>query len=278
MGFFEDLLANETVGSVRRRIVEAAKTAELAVTAWVVGDVGEQFLAAMTIVGFQVAGSTTKMARGYASLDTSFDPGDVDPFDPDNENLEPEAGFLSNMGANTFSTPRQEATFATGFWTFDNSAGSVARTLAPGALTITWTGGSPPTPNPTYRNAEDSTIYTEPGGTVTVAAGATLELPIVAEELGTRSNAPAGTLTLTTTLSGVTGTNAAPVVGTDREDADAYKERCRDAPSRVSLSGPSAAYEYLAKTKINGDPLLNATGNQVNITRVQVSGSSATGK
>jgi len=277
MGVFTDLLSSEAMTSVRRRIVEAAQSAELLITAWVEGDVAEQMLQVVSLVAYQTSRSVTAIVRGYASLDTSTDPGDVDPYDPDNEDLEPEPGFLSNMGESWFSTPRQDATFASGYVTFNNTLGIVARTFAPDSLTFTWTGGTPPSPAPTYRNSADDTIYTNPDGTVTVAAGASLDIPVTAEEIGTRSNAHASTLSLTTTLSGVTATNASPIIGTDREAAGPYRERCRQAPSRMSMAGPPHIYAYLAKTKLDGTPLLNASGNQVNITRVQVIDDSDTG-
>jgi Baseplate J-like protein len=276
MSLFDDLIANETITSVRTFIVETAQAADLPITNWISGGVGEQMVQAWAIAAYVKSLAISAAVRGYVSLDTSTDPGDPDPYDPTNEDLEAAPGFLSNKGENDFGTPRREATFASGFWTFDNTAGTNPRTFAPGALTVTWTEGTPPNPAPTYRNTPDAAIYTD-GGTVTVPPGASLVIPIAAEEVGSRSNAPPAALTLTTVLSGVTGTNAAPVTGTDRESAEDYRVRCRQAAARVSLAGPSAAYEYLAQTNLDGTPLLNASGNPVNTTRVQVSQESSTG-
>lgn len=272
---FEQLIQNETVASVRARIVAHAQAAELAITNWIVGSVGEQLLATMTSATHLASLTYAKAIRGFASLDTSTDPGDEDPYEPGNANLEPAAGFLSVLGENTFRTIRGEATFATGFVSFTN-AGPAIRTFSPGALTITWTD-DPPDPPPTYRNAPDDSLYTNPDGTITVGVGVTVDLPIVAEEAGTRSNAGPETLTLTTTLNGCSITNASPIVGTDRESAPDYRARCKQAPNRVSLSGPGGAYGYLARTNLDDTPLLNASGAAVNISRVQVSEESATG-
>jgi hypothetical protein len=41
-------------------------------------------------------------------------------------------------------------------------------------------------------------------------------------------------------------------------------------PARLSLAGPSSAYEYFAAKNLDGTPLLNATGAQVAIDRAQV--------
>ena len=276
MSLFSDLITNETITSVREKIVAIAQQADLLITNWISGGVGEQVVQALSIATYTASRVATKAIRGYASLDTSTDPGDVDAYDSANEGLAPAPGLLSSLGENTFGTPRREETFATGFVTFIN-AGTVARTFGPESLVFTWTDGTPPSPAPTYRNSADASVYTDPDGTITVAAGSDLVIPVVAEELGTRSNAPAGSLSLTTTLSGCTATNAAAVLGTDRESAADYRARCKKAPARISLGGPSAAYEYLANTTIDGDPLLNASEAEVNITRVQVSQDSDTG-
>jgi hypothetical protein len=277
MSIFSDLIANETLSAVRVKIIGYAQAADIQITNWIEGSVGEQTIETFTQASYATALIISSAIRGFASLDTSTDPGDPDAYNDTNEDLDDEPGLLSAHGENTFGTPRIEATFATGFVTFDNTAGTVARVLAPEALTFTWTGGSPPSPAPTYRNSPDAAIYTEPGDVVTVAAGATLVIPVEAEEIGTRSNAPSTTLSLTTTLAGATATNAAPLAGTDRESAVDYRARCREAPARVSLGGPAAAYSYLAKTQLNGDPLTNASGNAVNINRTQVTQDSATG-
>lgn len=268
MTLFEELLQNETLKSVRERIVTIAQASTLSITNWITGGTGEQTLQTFALATYQKSLVISQTIRGLASLDTSTDPGDFDPYDPNNETLPPEPGFLSAKGENDFGTPRREATFASGFVTFTN-AGPVARTFGPSSLTFTWTA-SPPDPAPTYRNAPDPSIYTDPGGTVTVSAGTSISLPIYAEEVGTRSNAPPNALSLTTVLGGCSATNPSPIVGTDRESAEDYRERCRQAPSRVSLGGPTAAYEYLAQTKLDGSPLVNASGNPVGITRVQV--------
>ena len=157
MSFFEDLLENETVASIRDRIVGHAQAATLAITNWIKGGVGEQILETFTQATYAKSLIVSQAIRGHASLDTATDPGDDDPYDPNNANLEPAPGYLSNKGENDFGTPRREATFAGGFVTFVN-AGPGIRTFAPGALTFTWTDISPPDPPPTYPNPADPAI------------------------------------------------------------------------------------------------------------------------
>lgn len=276
MSFFDDMIAASSIDEARAIIVGYAQAALLPVTSWIVGSVGQQMLEVATSLTYAAEQARGRIVRGFASLDTSTDPGDVDLYNPSNVDLEPAPGFLSFFGQNTFGTVRVEETFASGYVTFTN-AGVTARTFKPYALVFTWTANTPPSPAPTYRNSADNTIYTNPDGSVTVAAGDELTIPVVAEERGTGSNTPAASLSLTTTLIGCTATNGSAVLAVDREAADTYRARCRQAPARVSLAGPDAAYQYLAVTNLDGTPLVNESENPVNINRVWVSQDSATG-
>lgn len=276
MSFIDDLLDSETLSGVRATALGYAQAANLMISTWYEGDVGEQIFEAVTQTAYHFVRTVAVITRGFISLDTSTDPGDADTFNPVNAALTPERGFLSFFGENTFGTVRAEATFASGTVTFTN-AGSVARTFGPRGLVFTWSNNSPPDPPPTYRNSADDAVYTNQDGTVTVAAGSSIQFPVTADEIGTRSNATAGSLTLTTTLVGCTATNAASILGTDREAAGVYRTRCRQAPARTSLGGPNAIYAYLATKNLDGTPLLNASGNVVNINRVWVSQDSDTG-
>jgi hypothetical protein len=277
VSFWSDLLTTTDAAGVRRMIIGYAQSAGLAITNWAVGGVGQQILEAVTETIANVTEVDAYVIRSYASLDTATDPGDPDPYDPANVNRTPAAGGLSNLGENVYGTVRDGATFAAGTWTFDNTGGLVPRTFGPSSLVLTWTAVSPPNPPPVYYNGPDSSIYTNPDGTVTVTAGATLDIPIVAFQEGAASSAPPSAITLTTSLVGVTGTNAEAVVGVDRETATAYRARCRLAPARTSLGAPPATLEYLATTLLDGTPLTNASGNNVAINRVYVSSSSSTG-
>lgn len=280
MSLYEDLIQNETITAVRTKVIGYAQAAGLAITSWISGSVGEQLLQTVSTVTYATTAVFAKAIRGFTSLDLSVDPGDADPYDATNVQQTAAPGMLSAFGENTFGTTRGEATLGTGSVLFDNSAGLVARTFAPYALTFTWTvdlGGGIPSPPPTYRNAEDATIYVNFDGTVTVPAGGTLLIPVVAEEVGTRSNAGIGALSLTTTLLGVVASNTTPIVGTDREDADTYRERCRQAGSRLSFAGPADAYAYFAAKDLDGEPILNSLGGEVAITRAQVTEESDTG-
>ena len=273
---FTDLFVKTTLESVRSTMIGYATAAKLKITNWATGGTGQQILEVVVSLAYSFTAITAEMIRGFASLETSVDPGDFDPYNADNASREPAPGFLSNLGRNMHGTERTDATFATGSVTFTN-AGPGARTIAPESLVFTQTGGSPPNPSPTYTNTADASIYTNPDGTVTVPAGTSVSLPIMAQVIGSVGSAPSGTITLTTTMIGCTATNVNSVVGTDRESADAYRARCRLAPARLSFGAPEDAYLYLATRNLDGTLLANSSGNDVGINRVQSTGNTGTG-
>lgn len=278
MTSFLDLILPETESNIRSTIKGYAETAGDKISNWRVGGVGQQVFEMAVAATYAFSAIVSTYVRGFASLDTSVDPGDEDPYDSNNVALDPVPGLLSAYGENVYGTPRIAQTFATGSVTFTN-AGAVARTIAPYGLTFTWTVTPPAGAPPTYRNIEDASIYTDPGGTVTVGVGASIVLPVSCDEIGSRGSCPSGSVTLTTTLNGCSATNADPISGNDREDAASYRIRCRNAASRLSLGGPSACYQYLANTNLDGTPLLNGATPPVQsgITRTWVSQSSSTG-
>lgn len=276
MSLFTDAIAGLNLSQVRATVLGYCQAAGLKITNWRVIGVGKQMFEAFVGASQAYVSSQSAIVRGFASLETSTDPGDVDAYDPNNQNLPAEPGFLSAMGANLFGTEREAASFATGFATFVNN-GTGARILSPGGVIWTWTGGTPPSPPPTYINTNDPSIYVD--GTVTVPAGTSIDLPLRCQVIGAIGSAPAGTLSLTTTLVGCTSTNANAVVGNDREDAATYRTNCRQSSARLSLGGPSDAYAYLAVKNLDGTVLLNDSVPPVptSITRVQVTQDSSTG-
>jgi hypothetical protein len=278
MSFISDLISPQTAAQVRSSFLGFMQGAGLKASNWRITSFIFQMSEACIEALRVYTQAVPQIVRGYISLADATDPGDPDPNDAANAARPAAPGFLSDLGANTYSTTRGAATFAAGEWTFIN-AGPGAQTFRPGDLIFTWTGGSPPNPPPTYTNTADATVYTNPDGTATVAAGASLTIPIEAQIIGSIASAPGGTITLTTTLTGVTGTNANAVTGADREDAATYRVNCQRAMARLSLAGPAAAYEYLASKTIDGAILYNQATPPapVGITRVQMAFDIATG-
>ncbi len=301
MSAFTDLIANPTLSGIRSIVLGYAKAVDLIITNWGKGGVGQQQFEALTRSAFNYVANQGALVRGFASLDTSTDPGDPDPYDPSNEAREPASGLLSAFGLSTFFTRRIGQTFASGFVTFTNS-GPGARTFGPDSLVFTWTLNTPPSPAPTYTNVDDPAIYTNPDGTITVPANTSVALPIKAQEIGSRSNVGiASSLSMTTTLLGCSATNGAAVLGTNRESAADYRARCRLAPASVSPNGPADAYRYIALgaaedadgniyylptgvdvglgVDLAGNivQIPNPTGTSLGVTRVQILKDSTTG-
>jgi uncharacterized phage protein gp47/JayE len=272
--FLEDTLAQ-----VQAKVAQFASTVGLYINSWQVGDAPEQLYQAFTRTMQYYSARNATVVRGFVSLDTATDPGDFDPYNPGNEALEPIPGFLSFHGENVYYTFRILATFATTSVTFVNTS-NTPYTFAPDELTLARVGH----PEITYRNAPMSGVYTGPGGTFTLAAGATAYLDVQAESPGSLSFAGPGELTvLVSGLIGVTVTNETSAIGTDREPAADYRARCRAQAASTSPNGAADAYRYLARTNPDGTPLLQNEDlggdglTAVSITRVYVSQASDTG-
>lgn len=277
MSFADSILA-ATVSQVKATIAGFAALGNLVLDAWQSGDPGEQLFQAFAETVQQYTSLNAQAVRGFV-LDLATDPGDPDPYNSANELLDPAPGFLSALGLNSFFTTRREKTYATTIETLTNG-GATPYTFGPLDVTFAKSGF----PDVTYRNVADSSIYVGPGGTYTLAAGGTVDLPISADSPGAAfSSAPGEISVLVTGYIGVTVTNANPAVGEDREDADAYRARCRTQAASVSPNGPTDAYRRLANTNVDGTPLLQSVTaggdgiTLVGITRVYVSQSSATG-
>lgn len=276
MPSFADLISNEPKGAIRSKIVGLINAAGSQVSKW--SATGQAFLSMAVDAAFDTTTMIPKAVRGLASLDTSVDPGDDDPYDPTNVNLVPAPGFLSTLGESVYNTKRDWETYAEGPVKFVND-GPVARNIAPGGLVFQWTENAPPAPL-TYSNVPDDSVYTNPDGTVTVEKGASLTITVMCDVPGAIGSCPSGSLSLVTTLSGCSATNTAPVVGDDRQTAPNYRALCRDNSAMLSLIGTRAGYRYLARRNIDGTPLLNKTftpPNPVGITRVWVSDDSSYG-
>lgn len=267
------LYVAETVDGVRAKIVGFAALGRLKISNWIAGSVGQQIL---ETVAQTVQAATTIIApaiRGFASLDTSVDPGDPDPYDPANASLPWSRGFLSDLGEGTYGTPRGQETYATGALNFANTGpGAVVQTIpASPTLTFQSTVANAAGLFPTYRNANPTPL--------TVGVGVTISLPVVAEVSGSSYNAAGGQVTVqVNALPGVTVTNPDAIIGQDLQGADDYRAACREAASLTSPNGPADSYRYLAVTgRDDGTWGNSTTGNSIGITGIYVSQDSSTG-
>lgn len=267
MSVLDDLIAETTLAQAKARVLSVCQAAKLSVTAWVEGDPSEQWFQIVSTIFF-LMGQIIRDSNRAHFLELSSDPGDNDP------TVAPAAGWLSAKGRADFNTPRVQNTFATGFATLTNG-GSTTHTFKPEQLTIQNSATGK-----TYRNTDDPVLYPSPAKSYVLAPGGSVTIPLRAEEVGTGSNAAAGEIdTLVSALSGVTVSNASPVLGTDRESREAYIARCRLAAAATSPNGPADAYKWIA-LNTNADGSLGTPDDgkpKVNVTRVNVTKDSSTG-
>lgn len=271
-----------TLAEVQSKIAQFAAVGKLFINAWMVGDPAEQFYQAISRTIQYYTAQNATVVRGFVSLDTATDPGDEDPYSPGNAALDPVPGFLSYLGENNYYTFRILETYATTSVTFENTTAFSVGPFAADSLTFS----IPTHPEITYRNSAMPSLYTGPGGTLTVLAGQTVTLDIEAESPGSLSKASPGEITvLVGGALGVNVTNPGAAIGNDRENAPNYRQRCREQAASVSPNGHADAYRYLSRTNANGTPLLQSLtvspvgdgATAVSITRLYVSQSSTTG-
>ncbi len=161
-----------------------------------------------------------------------------------------EGAWLTYKAKSDYDVTRFPATFVAGKIRLTNTGGGLY-IIEPGDLTF-----AHGTTKKTYRNTS--------GGTLSPGPGTTLDLDIIAEEVGTASNALPGTITtMVATLLEVTATNVGALVGQDEESDDSLRIRCRLSMGRLSPNGPKIAYEYYARSAVRAD------GSAIGVTRVR---------
>jgi phage-related baseplate assembly protein len=159
--------------------------------------------------------------------------------------------WLTLLARYVFGLDRIGATFATGTVTLTNTS---ATPYSGGAADLI------------VQNSTTGAVYRSTEAWSLDAAGGPddeIDVAVKAAEAGSDSTSPAGDIdALVTTLSGVTVTNAAAVVGTDEEDDDALETRCLERTGALSPNGPKDAYGYAARNAVDSD------GNAIGVTRV----------
>lgn len=230
------LLVRSTKEQIYAYALDIAETIGLPVTSWRAGDPTR----ALFQLEAQLLETLDAVVAGFVSsafLDTAADV------------------WLEVLADQVFGVVVPEPTFATTTVTLTNAGGGVY-ILAAGDLTFLNT-----TSGKTYRSTT--------GGTL--GSGGTLDVTVVADEAGSDSSAAAGEIDqLVTALLGVTCSNAAPAVGTDRPTDTQIRQQCRDKLGALSPNGPAEAYTYVARNS-------ELTGTTA-VTRARVFGDSTTGE
>lgn len=274
---FADLFRLRPLAEIKTVCIAFAVDAGLAVTSWIPGDPSERWTEIVPRALDAFLSNVTTQAIRMFFLELTTDPGDAGDLSADQT---PRPGFLSALGAGWWGVVRGQATYAPGVVTLTNT-GTLPATISPYDLTFQRSSAGTDGGYPTYRNQVDASVYTGPGGTLTLAPGALALIPIIAEQQGTYANAAPGevSVVVTNSFGSFSATNANPVVGTDREDRALYIERCRLQSGAASPHGPRDAYRYASTTGADGKPLQlwDGTG-ATTVNRVYVSPDSSTGE
>lgn len=127
----------------------------------------------------------------------------------------------------------------------------VPATYASCTVRLTNTGNAPSTIDPEdftfLASSTQKTYRNSTGGTLNPVS--TLDLTVVAEEVGRDSNAGIGEIdTLVNAIPKVSVTNTTVAVGTDAESDTALRSRCRAKLASLSPNGPADAYRFVAQT------------------------------
>ena len=276
---FADLVEVPTLAQQKSSLITLMQTLDppLPATDWTPGSASERWteIVPRAIDAF-LSNTVTQAVRAFF-LELATDPGDAGDRAADHT---PRPGWLSALGSGWYGVQRGNAKYASGFVKITNAGTSTTDPIAPFDLTFQRSTPNSDGGYPTYRNSADNAIYTGLGGTITLAPGASITLPITAEQIGSESSASTGQITVCQTQSfgTLTVTNAAPVLGSDREDRALYIARCRQQASSASPHGAADAYRYASTTNGLGDPLPLYDGSGVtSVNRIYVSASNSTG-
>lgn len=159
-----------------------------------------------------------------------------------------EGDWLTAVASYVYGVTRDSGSFATGTVTLTNAGAGVYSGSAGDLIFSNSTTGKQ------YRNT----------GSYNLLATSTLDVAVQAIELGSASTAnPTAIDTLVTTLTGVTCSNAVAIVGTDAEEDEALRIRCREKTGAASPNGPKDAYGYFARSAVRSD------GTSIGVTRVK---------
>jgi uncharacterized phage protein gp47/JayE len=211
----EDLVEEQSEDQVKSTMLSTLATLGLTTTSWVVGGVVRTIVALVAAVA---APYTTVAATVNRGGFRNYATGE----------------FLTHLALSMYNVERIEATAADGELEYTNAAAVPYGPFAAGEFRVAHA-----TTGKTYTNS----------AALTILASTTAVFDIVADEVGTDSNAAATTISvLENALIGVTVTNDDPLVGTDRETDAALRTRCTAKLGALSPNGPRDAYNYVATT------------------------------
>lgn len=227
----DDLTTPMTADEAKAAIYAYLAARGVSTTNWKAGSVVRTMIAAVSVVLAALSSLQAAVARG-GFLDLAS--GD----------------WLTLLARYVYNVDRDLGSFASGFVTLNNTGGG-SFSGDPDDLIF-----RNPTTGKLYRNTAAYTIAPLETGVL---------VAIQAVELGSASTSAASTITaMDTPLIGVTCSNAAAVVGSDPEDDQTLRIRCREKTGTASPNGPADAYAYFARSAKRPD------GSSIGVTRVRV--------
>lgn len=235
----DDLIRPVTIEEAKGSIYTVMASLDLPVTAWkpksVVRAMVWVFAALMVAVATLVVLVVKSGFREYATGD-----------------------WLTVHAKQTVGIDRDEATFAPGVVTLDNTGGGLFSMAAREVI---------------FESSVTHKTYVNTGAFVLAPTQTGLDVPVEAQESGSGSTASAGDITIIqTTMIGVTCTNAAAVVGLDAESDEDLRTREGTTLDALSPDGPAGAYYAAAVAAVDGD------GASIGVNRVKVNENSTTGE
>jgi uncharacterized phage protein gp47/JayE len=220
-----ELLSSVPLADWKDRLVKTATAVGLSTENWAEGGLTRTFVALFAEL-YKSAGDVIPNIAASHFLDLAEGP------------------WLTLLARQVFGVERIEATYA----------------AAPLGLTLTNTSQKLYLYDPKdlicKRPGIDRTFRNSSGGALT--PGGTLKLDVIADEPGSGSQAPVGTITeLVTTFLGVTCTNTVALVGLDEQGDPELRELCRDSRGSLGNGGTKRTYAFYAKTarRANGGPI-----------------------
>lgn len=232
----EALIQTPSAADFRASILSALEDLGFPVTSWEIDGVAYQLISVFS----EQLSMVSLVQRGIASggfLDLAAALKNEDGTDS--------TPWLDLLASYLYATPRIEASFASGDYEVTNS-NAFAVVLAPGDVRLV--------------NAEGYTYTSATGGSV--PAGGALTITITADQPGVTGTAAPGAIVIQDGPSGLSGTNAATIVGLGQETNVALAARCRAKLASLSPNGSAQAYAYFA-------PLATTSGGvSLGVTRV----------
>ncbi len=228
-----DLFTPKTRDEVMASILNVASQVELPISAWQPLEPARELLEIIAVTTSQYTAAGFQAA---SSKLLSFAKG----------------AWLTLTASEDYETDRDLGSYGTGTELLTNTT-SISYTIDEGAYHFLnqYTGK-------TYTNVDAATLPPWSG----VGAYPTVEITIIADELGSASNAAIGDINqFVTPLTGVLCTNTTTFVGNDEESDSNLVARARSGNARLSPNGPPDAYNYFAKNAKRAD------GTNVGVTR-----------